>query len=171
MSAISRPWRRFGAATTDNVVATTRRNKVISGNVSGQYGVFWPNTFGSARYVFEAPTDLSAFSAASVKVFSDTPTTTTYVRFAISDGVTTFALGGRRTITDQIQTFTFSFDEIESELMDGDDTLARVISNVDNIGLIFQSVKGQYVETLMFDDLVLLSETDEPESAEASDIE
>ena len=85
--------------------------------------------------------------------------------------MTTFALGGRRTITDQIQTFTFSFDEIESELMDGDDTLARVISNVDNIGLIFQSVKGQYVETLMFDDLVLLSETDEPESAEASDIE
>lgn len=171
VSAVSKPWRRFGAATTDNVVATTHRNKLISGTVSGQYGVFWPNTFGAARYVFETPADLSAFSGASMKVLSDKPNTHTYVRFALSDGVTTFAVGGRRTVTDQIQTLTFSFDEAESELMDGDDTLERVIANVDNIGFIFQSNQGEYVETLMFDDLHLISEPDEQETLSTSGVE
>ena len=48
----TKPWRRFGNATNDNVVATGADGKVISGRRSAEYGASWPNRFGAIRFAF-----------------------------------------------------------------------------------------------------------------------
>ena len=47
----SKPWARFGPATIDNVVATSKKKLVLSGSVSAQYSVAWagPLRRGAAR--------------------------------------------------------------------------------------------------------------------------
>ncbi len=155
-SAVSRPWRRFGVATTDNIVATNRGEKILSGRLSGQYGLFWPNTFGSARLVFEVPADLSSYTAASVAVKSTVPQTTTSIVLAVSNGPTTYHAAVPRAVTDQPQVFTFDLREANMVLVDGNEPYQIVISQVDNIGFTFQSREGQYAETMLLDDLTLM---------------
>ena len=62
----TKPWRRFGLATNDNVVATGVDGKVISGRRSAEYGAFWPNRFGAIRFAFNKQVDLTEFATASV---------------------------------------------------------------------------------------------------------
>ncbi len=162
----SMPWCRFGAATNDNVLATDRSTKVIEGRLSAQYGVFWPNTFGAVRYGYDRPTDLSAHSLVAVKMKSDNSATKTRVKFAITNGQTTYASRSFKTLTDKVQTLVFEVGAGELELIDGADSYETVIKTAMSLGFNFQSPEGQYIETIMFDDLMFATEEDVAGSAE-----
>jgi hypothetical protein len=154
----SKPWRRFGAATNDNVVATGRTGKVITGRLSGQYGVYWPNAFGAARYAWDKPTDVSAHKAVEVKMRSDEPTTQTRVRLAVSDGETTYASVDSVPLGKDVKTLKFGLTEADMILTEGTASYADVLAKAGNIGFTFHSSEGQYSETIIFDDFKFLDQ-------------
>ena len=146
------PWRRFGAATNDNVLATGRQGAVISGRLSGQYGLFWPNTFGAIRFAFDNPRNLSTESVVGVKMRSDNPETHTLVTLAITDGRTTYATRHSIPLSGEVQDLVFNIGNGDMVLADGRDSFANVISNVTAIGFGFRSTEGQYIESVIFDE-------------------
>ncbi len=153
----STPWRRFGLATNDNIVATATDGKVISGTRSAEYGAFWPNRFGAIRFVFTEATDLNQFNEASVKIRSDYATTNTAVKIAISNGTTTYISAAGQGVTNKVQHILFSLDPSNMTLADGSDSYADVVTNATMIGLDFTSSEGQYTESIIFDDFELHS--------------
>lgn len=156
----SKPWCRFGAATNDNVVATTQTDKVIEDRVSAQYGVFWPNTFGAIRYQFDGPTNLGKHRLASVKMRSDIESTSTQVRLALTDGTTTYASRGFKSLSDKTQHLVFEIGPGDLILIDGSDSYEKVINNAASIGFNFKNDGSQYVETIIFDDFRFVTESD-----------
>ena len=158
LSYDSLPWLRFGDATADNIVATNRRGKVISGRLSAQYGLFWPNTFGAARYAFTSPSDLSPYRHVSVAMRSDEPATRTMVKLALTNGYTTFATSRAEVLTDQEQVLTFELSPDVLVRVDGQEVFEDVIRSVVNIGFTFQSSEGQYSETVLIDDFQFIVE-------------
>ena len=156
----SKPWCRFGAATNDNVVATTQSDKVMTDRLSAQYGVFWPNTFGAVRYQFDGPTNLSKHKLAAVKMRSDTESTHTQVRLAITDGTTTYAARNFKSLKDKVQHLVFEMGPGDMILIDGSGSYEQVITKAASIGFNFKSTEGQYVETIIFDDFQFVTETD-----------
>jgi len=151
----STPWRRFGNATNDNVVATGTDGKVVSGARSAQYGAFWPNRFGAIRFVFKETTDLNPYSDASIKIRSDNTSTSTSVKVAVSNGETTYIGAAGQSITNKIQHIVFSLDPSNMILADGSDSFADVITNAKMIGLDCTSSDGRYTESIIFDDFEL----------------
>lgn len=183
VSATSMPWRRFGDATNDDFIVTGVEERVISGALSAQYCVYWPNRFGSVRFAFPEPTDLSSYIAVRcsfkstdiVHAESDgnlpEPITYTEVALVVSDGTTTYEAAVPVPLARDAQTVTFYLTEgimvlpdhrnhrkvpVMSE--DGPTPFSKVISSVDNIGLIFRSRQGNYTETIVIDDLTLMSQ-------------
>ena len=149
----SRPWRRFGAATNDNVIVTRAKSKVLAGDVSAQYSVFWPNKFGCALYAFEAATDISAHQGVTFKIRSNEPATRTVVRLSITDGNATFLSKEGILLTDQTQNASFNLSADEMDLVDGKGSFQDVVTQVTAVGFQLQSGEGQYLETILFDDL------------------
>jgi len=160
----TKPWRRFGNATNDNVVSTGVDGKVITGRRSAQYGAFWPNRFGAIRFAFNKNADLTQYATASVKIRSSNPSTNTRVKLAISDGETTYLTTLGQDLTHKVQTLTFSLDPADHILADGSGSFKDVITNAAMIGLDFTSTSGQYDESLIFDDFELHNA--EPETPE-----
>ena len=153
----SAPWRRFGPATNDNVMATNHSEKTISGSYSGEYCVAWPNKFGAVRYVFDSPTDLTAYVAASAKVRSDKPVTPTKVKLAVSNGDTTYATIVAWPLSTEPQEYLFSFRKMDMIRTDGHQPYEDVIRNITTVGLDFLNYEGSpATETLIFDDFMLL---------------
>lgn len=157
----TKPWRRFGTATNDNIVATGVDGKVISGRRSAEYGAFWPNRFGAIRFAFDKKVDLSKYATASIKIRSDKPTTHTRAKLAISDGETTYLTTLGQDLTHKVQTLTFSLDPADHILADGSGSFKDVITNATMIGLDFTSTEGQYDESIIFDDFELHTAQDE----------
>ena len=149
----SDPWRRFGAATNDNVIVTRAKSKVITGGASAQYSVFWPNKFGCAQYAFEAPTDASAHQAVTFKMRSNEPATRTKVQLSVTDGTATYLSKEGFLLTDQTQNISFALAADNMVLVDGTGSYQDVLTRVTAIGFQFQSSEGQYLETIFFDDL------------------
>jgi hypothetical protein len=154
----SKPWCRFGAATNDNIVATGRKDKVLNGKLSGQYGAYWPNAFGAARRVWDTPTDISSHKSAEVVMRSDEPTTQTRVRFAVSDGETTYASVDSVALAKEAKTLKFGLSEDDVILTDGTASYAEVMKNAMNVGFTFHSPEGQYTETILFDNFKFVDE-------------
>ena len=158
----SKPWRRFGTATNENVVATRSKARVISGSVSAQYSLFWPNRFGSALYTFDQAQDISQHRAVRFMMRSNEPSTGTVVRLAINDGTSTYLSKDKKTLTDKTQEYLFSLAESDMELVDGPGQFPDVVQNAACVGFQFESGSGrQYIETIFFDDLAFTS--DDPE--------
>lgn len=155
-SAVSSPWRRFGHATNDHVYATNRPGKLITGQLSGQYGAFWPNRFGAVRYVFEQPTDVGVFKRITVKMRSENAQTYTQVRAAISNGTTTYVTRDFYKLSDEVQDMSFMVGESDMYVSDGSQSYKDVVANVKAIGFDFTSTEGQYTEAIFFDDFVLV---------------
>ena len=151
----TKPWRRFGEATNDNVVATGVDGKVVSGRRSAEYGVFWPNRFGAIRFAFNKKVNLTEYATVSVKIRSSNPTTHTRVKLAISDGETTYLTTLGQDLTHKIQKLTFSLDPADHILADGSGSFKDVITSAEMIGLDFTSTEGQYDESIIFDDFEL----------------
>ena len=180
ISASSTPWRRFGDATNDDLIVTGVQGRVINGALSAQYCVYWPNRFGSIRFAFPEPTDLSSYIAASCTIKSTDivhaetdgnmpdPITYTDVALVISDGSTTYEAAVPVPLSREPQTVTFYLTEgimltgqhnkINPSTGDEVSAFSKVISSVDNIGLMFRSRQGQYTETIVIDDFTLLSQ-------------
>ena len=163
------PWRRFGNATNDNVVVTNRANAVIAGALSAQYCVYWPNKFGSARYAFEEPTDLGEYAAVSFKVRScDTAhatiqaspeqSTFTTVSLVVSNGETTYESTKAVPLSSKAQTIITYLAESDLMLVDGSQSFEKVVSAAAEIGMTFRSTQGLYTETIVLDDLKLLTQ-------------
>ncbi len=167
-SYASWPWRRFGTATNDHVVATEQSDRVISGSQSGQYCVYWPNEFGAVRYAFRRPKNLTGYAAASFKVRSCDvihaggrgETTYTTVVLAVSNGQTTFESKTAHPVSAQPQSIISYMSDSEMHRVDGSQTLREVLREATEIGMTFRSTKtgseGLYTETLVFDDLKLI---------------
>lgn len=155
-SAVSNPWRRFGHATNDHVYATNRPGKLITGQLSGQYGAYWPNRFGAVRYVFEQSTDVSVFKKIAIKMRSENAQTYTQVRAAISNGTTTYVTRDFYKLSDDVQDMTFMLGETHMYVSDGSQSYKEVVAQVQTIGFDFTSTEGQYMEAIFFDDFVLV---------------
>lgn len=152
----SKPWRRFGEATNDNVIATAVRSKVISGKMSGLYGVFWPNRFASAMCAFDAARDLSQNEGMSLKMRSNEPATKTRVRLSVTDGNTTYLSRDSQALTDQVQDFAFTLSVDDMERVDGTGDYDSVVKGATAVGFQLEAPKdAQYLETINFDDLTL----------------
>lgn len=154
-NATSSPWRRFGSATNDHITATRQDRWVITGDVSGLYGLVWPNTFGAVRYVFDKATSLSSYTRVTVKMRSDKIDTHTRVRLAISSGRTTYVAIGERPLTLRPGLLTFELGRTSLIRTAGDETYDDVIQQVWNIGFDFHNSEGEHVETIIFDDFLL----------------
>jgi len=155
-SAVSSPWRRFGLATNDHVYATNRPGKLITGQVSGQYGAYWPNRFGAVRFVFKQPTDVSAFKKVAVKMRSENSETHTLARAAISNGTTTYVTKDFYKLSNEVQDMTFRLGESQMYASDGSQSYKDVVAQVQTIGFDFTSPEGQYAEAIFFDDFILV---------------
>lgn len=155
-SAISSPWRRFGAATNDHVTATRQERWLITGQASGLYGLVWPNPFGAVRYVLDKPTDLSTYRSVTVKMKSDKDYTHTQVKLAISNGHTTYVTIASKPLNTQIQEMRFELGQTLMIRTAGEDDYDQVVQGVWNIGFDFRNSEGDYVETIIFDDFELI---------------
>ncbi len=152
----SSPWRRFGEATEDNVIATKAKSKVISGKASAVYSVSWPRKFGCALRVLDQPTDLSQHQAVSFKIRSNEPATLTVVRLSVTDGSSTYLSKERFLLSDQVQNVSFSLSGDAMELVDGAGAYDDVAANATAIGFQLQSTTSRdqgYIEMIIFDDL------------------
>ncbi len=157
-TAGSTPWLRFGGATNDNVVATKHEKWLVSGATSGLYGLVWPNPFGAIRRVFDQPMDVSAYRAASVKMLSDTHRAQTMVRFAVSNGPTTFVSVKEYTLDTRPQQMVFPIGMDKMVRVVGSDGYAAVLQGALKAGFDFRSTGGEGYETVVFDDFVLHDE-------------
>lgn len=146
-----RPWTRFGAATTDNVYATSTPGRVISGNKSGHYSVGWPATFGTARRQFAAPLDLTGYQSASITIFSEAAGTTTEMLLVFSDGTATFESKEAFALTDTATTHSFDLQESAFDLVDGSGSFASALAAVQTIGFTLRGGTSAG-ETVVFDD-------------------
>ena len=160
-SATSAPWRRFGRATIDNVVATRNVQKVIEGKVSGQYVVRWPASFGSARYQLDEPLNLRQFHRIAIDLRSDRSDTRTRVRLSIDDGKTSFLTKQRMPVTDAARSFAAVLDRERFERVAGKGSFGEVIERVRAVGFNVYNPKSEdeseVTETLIFDALRLLN--------------
>jgi len=163
-NAVSRPWRRFGGATNDNVMATTDEKWVISGGASVLYGLVWPGSFGAVRYVFDEPTDLSPNNYVKVKMRSGSLTTYTKVRLAISNGRTTYVSDVNLQLSRQVQQWVFKLGPKHMSRNIGQDTYKQVIQGATTIGFDFRNNEDHGYETVVFDDFFLRSHTSGPET-------
>ena len=157
----SYPWRRFGAATNDQVTVTGQEEKVISGVCSAQYCATWPNRFGAVRRTLDDRTDMTQYVAATVKMRSiETPVPTdTLVKLAMSNGQTTYATFMASPLSGGLQELTFTFNDKEMVRTDGHEKFSDVVRNVTTIGFDFLNRDGSaYTETILFDDFVLWTE-------------
>ena len=158
-SAKSTPWRRFGEATSDNLVATARQDRIISGYLSGQYSVAWPAKFGMVRYVLTDPMDFGASKAILVKVRSDCDVeTSTRVQLNLSNGRCAFESKKAIELSNEADAkeIVFLIDADKLDRVDGERTVTvkELLSSVTEIGLKFTSPAGDtYKETILFDDL------------------
>ena len=160
-SVSSKPWRRFGPATNDNVTISSKSfdfifgKAVISGIHSGQYGLEWSGVedeFGAIRYQFDGPVDLSTRSLVSVKMFSDNPVGTK-VSLAFGNGSTTYRTDKHVFLTTNMQELVFKITEPDLFLNDGTESYSDVISNVTEIGFTFTS-RFAHTETIIMDDFI-----------------
>ena len=167
-SPSSKPWKRFGPATNEDVRIFFGKSltfdglvvekRVITGNRSGSYGVDWSGVeseFGAIRYQFDGPTDLSVRPLVSVKMFSDNPKTGTLVSLAFGNGTTTFRTDKHVFLTFDTQTLVFKITEPDVFLNEGTESYKEVISNVTEIGFTFTNFFGSGPETIVMDDFVL----------------
>ena len=163
-NATSSPWRRFGGATNDNVMATRDERWVIRGDGSVLYGLVWPGSFGAVRYVFDKPTDLSPNNYVKVKMRSGSNTTYTQVRLAISNGSTTYVSVANLPLSRQVQQLVFKLGPNHLSKNIGHDTYKQVIQGATTIGFDFRNVEDEGYETIVFDDFTLRSHVSGPDS-------
>ena len=154
-NATSVPWRRFGGATNDNVVATSHDMWVITGTGSAIYGLVWPGSFGAVRYVYGQPVNLADHDRVTVKMRSDRSDTRTRVRLAISNGNTTFVSIGDRAVTRQKQVITFHLGPKHLGRSAGEGTYNDTIRRAVTIGFDFRNTETNGYETIVFDDFTL----------------
>jgi hypothetical protein len=163
-SAQSTPWRRFGNATVDNVVATAHPSKVIAGDLSAQYVVRWPAKFGSARYAYAAPTDLRAYAALSLTLRSDQAQSGTVLRLVIDDGETSFLSKASFPVTDQAQRCAVALTAAAFERAAGNAAFDAVLAKIKSIGFNVTNprteAQGQLTQVLVFDGLCLYGPND-----------
>ena len=158
-SAKSIPWRRFGEATSDNLVATAREDRIISGYLSGQYSVTWPAKFGMVRYVLTTPMDFGASKAILVKIRSDCDVeTSTRVQLNLSNGRAAFESKKAVELNNEpdAKEIVFLVGPDKLDRVDGERsvTVNELLSGVTEIGLKFTSpASDTYKETILLDDL------------------
>jgi len=155
--AVSSPWRRFGSATNDHVMATIQDRWLISGDVSGVYGLVWPNSFGAIRRAYDSPFDLGGYNLATIKIQSGNHDTHTLVRLAISNGHTTFVTVVEYPLTKRVQELTFELGMTKMIRVVGEDTYDDVVGNIWNLGFDFRNTEDKGFETVSFDDFILKS--------------
>ena len=154
--ADSKPWQRFGEATADNIVATRDPASVLAGKASAMYPVFWPNRFGAAAMVADAPIDLTGDKSALITIRSTAAETKTQVMLSVSDGKTTFTSKTSQKLTDKPQTLTFSLAAADMERVDGPPVeLPAVLAKIASIGFKVSSDGSKYSETILFDNLAV----------------
>lgn len=164
-SATSSPWRRFGGATNDNIVATMHERWVIRGDGSALYGAVWPGSFGAVRYVYEEPTDLSQYDRLTVIMKSNRNESDTQVRLAISNGHTTYVSTGERTLTGRPQTMTFRLSQNQLIRSVGEVRYHDVIHGVTSLGFDFHNQQTEGYETIVFDEIFLLNPGSDQETS------
>lgn len=151
-AANSKPWRRFGEATADNVVAT--QDGPLAGKTSAMYPVFWPNRFAVVALSADPALDLSAEKNVSVLIRSSSDQTKTRAALSVSDGKTTFSSKKPQPLTDRPQTLTFALADLE--LVDGPRApLADVLAKATSIGVKLTSDGSKYGEQVLLDDLAV----------------
>ena len=165
-SATSAPWRRFGAATNDNVTTTDMPENIINGAVSGQYGVDWRlGSFGSARFVFDGPADLTGHEFVHVEMRSSEAESSTRVRLVIASGETTYQSLDSFDLTSVARDLVFALrsDRFVHIPDTPDRPFDEVIADATNIGFTFTRwVDGADVETLIMDDFRLQEDITPP---------
>ncbi len=157
-SAESAPWRRFGLATVDNIVATVSPKWVFDqGGGVGVYVVQWPNPFGGIRRELQYATDLTQYAGVSVRMRSSASTTTTDVYLAVSNGHTTYVSTKGQPLTDTAQVLSFTFEKDLMVRAAGQQDFDTVIRSVRLVGVDFRSDRedDSYTETIIIDDLKL----------------
>ena len=148
----SRPWRRFGAATADNIIAT---DDALAGKVSAMYPLVWPGRFAATRMVSDKAMDLTAYKTASLSVKSDAKNPTK-ITLQISDGKTTFESKTALPVTDVTATVKFDLDPAKMARVDGPPAdFAKVLAVVTQIGFKLVSDGSKYSEKVTFDDLAV----------------
>lgn len=157
-SASSSPWQRFGKATNDNVVATASATKIINGKRSGQYGMVWPAPFGAVQRVLEQPVDLRKQAAIAVTIRSELAETKTKATVRIGDGETTYEHIQPVALAAQATTIRFVLDAANFKRTAGKASLEDVLAAVTRIGLTFTSANQDARETVVLDDLKIMSQ-------------
>ena len=164
--ARSSPWCRVGVATLDNITATSNGSRVITGRQSGQYLVQWPARFGSARYRFEQPRDLSAFRGFSVALKSDVASSGTEAKLLISGAETIYVARASEPVSPAPHIYSTSFDAAAFERVDGSAAFADVLKSVETLGFNVLNAKpegsDEQSELIVIDDLMLLETDSQP---------
>jgi len=170
-TATSKPWSRFGAATNDNMVATSHERWVISGSHSAIYGLVWPNSFGAVRYRFDQATDLSPYHGVAVKMRSSKNNTHTQVKLAISNGYTTFVSVADRPLGVRVQPLVFELGPTQMIRVVGRHSYREVVQGAWQIGFDFSNIEDQDFETIAFDQLTLTTLSDAAPKTKVSALE
>ena len=146
----SRPWRRFGEATADNIVAV---GGGIGGKVSASYPLAWPGRFAATRLVADEPINLTGYKTVSITLKSDAKTPTKVV-LQIGDGKTVYESKAAQAVSDSVVTLKFDLAPEALALVDGLRVdLATLLENASQIGFKLTSDGSKYSEELLFDDL------------------
>ena len=150
--ADARPWRRFGAATADNVVAVD--DGALAGKVSASYPLAWPGRFAATRLVADKPIDLSHAKTLSLIVKSDVKASVTKLTVQVSDGKTVYECKATQAVTDTATTLKFDLSPAAMTRVDGPPAdLASVLAATTQVGIKLTSDGTKYSENVVFDDL------------------
>lgn len=159
-SAKSKPWKRFGEATMDNLVVTAQEDRVLAGKQSAQYPVNWPARFGMVRYVPETPIDLTQSSAVTVKLRSSNPQTRTKAHLSLTNGKATYESKQAVELAgDETKDLRFALGSEQLTHVDGDaaQSAADVLRAATEIGFKLVSTGQQgYKETILIDDVGII---------------
>ena len=170
-SAQSSPWFRVGVATIDNVTATANASLVIDGERSGHYLVRWPARFGSARYRFESPRDLSGYAGFSLMLKSDVADTQTSVRLLIGGRESIYLVKTAVPLSAEPARFAADFAAESYELVYGLAGFDEVLTHAEALGFQITNATeeggAEVTELVVMDDLMLDDGSAEADSAEA----
>ena len=155
-STSPRPWIRFGAATATNVTATTAAGEVIADAVTAKYGLNWGlGNNGNIRRKYSTAFDLGQYDDAEAEMKATGVAGSTLVKFAFTDGVTTWTSTVGQALTSTMTMLTFDINPLVMTRTSGSASFAAVLANTNGIGFRFENSTGSGSSNVFVDDFAL----------------
>ncbi len=155
-TASPRPWIRFGLATATHVTATTLSGEVIADAVTAKYGLNWASgNNGNMRRKYNTAFDLGQYDDAEAEMKATGVAGATLVKFAFTDGVTTWTSTVGQPLTNSMAMYTFDINPLVMTRTSGTASFAAVLVSTNGIGFRFENSTGSGSANVFVDDFAL----------------